>query len=117
MKIVDGGEFDVAKRVVAATKLVDEDEVVNVCSFKEQKHLVLRTKEGFFLKMAMEEIPQKKKTAVGVRGMKLSAGDYIEEVYYLSGTEETEIDYAERKVNLSKMKTGKRDGKGTKIRK
>jgi len=117
MKIVDGGEFDVAKRVVAATKLVDEDEVVNVCAFKEQKHLVLRTKEGFFLKMAMEDIPQKKKTAVGVRGMKLSAGDYIEEVYYLSGTEETEIDYAERKVNLSKMKTGKRDGKGTKIRK
>ena len=30
MKVVDGGEFDVAKRTVAATKLADDDEVVNV---------------------------------------------------------------------------------------
>ena len=30
MKIVDGGEFDVAKRTVAATKLQDNDEVISV---------------------------------------------------------------------------------------
>ena len=31
---------------------------------------------------AIEEIPEKKKNAIGVRGMKLESKDYIEQVYY-----------------------------------
>ena len=49
MKVVDGGEFDVAKRTVAATKLMDDDLVVNVAILKEQKNIVLQTNEGFIL--------------------------------------------------------------------
>ena len=37
MKIVDGGEFDVAKRTVAATKLQDNDEVISVEIIREQQ--------------------------------------------------------------------------------
>ncbi|MDE6975791.1 MAG: DNA topoisomerase 4 subunit A, partial [Lachnospiraceae bacterium] len=42
LKVVDGGEFDVAKRTVAATKLQEGDEVVNVEIWKDQKHIVLQ---------------------------------------------------------------------------
>ena len=60
MKLVDGGEFDVSKRTVAATKLNDGDYVVSVMSVLEQRNIVLQTKEGFFLRFPIEEIPEKK---------------------------------------------------------
>ena len=40
IKVVDGGEFDVAKRTVAATKLQEGDEVVSVIMMKEQKNVI-----------------------------------------------------------------------------
>ena len=116
MKVVDGGEFDVAKRTVAATKLAENDEVVSVAVMKEQKQVVLQSADGYFLKFSIDEIPDKKKNAIGVRGMKLGTKDYVENVYYLqSGTEQV-INYKEKPVDLHKMKAAKRDGKGTKIR-
>ena len=116
MKVVDGGEFDVAKRTVAATKLAENDQVVSVAVMKEQKQVVLQSADGYFLKFSIDEIPDKKKNAIGVRGMKLGTKDYVENVYYLqSGTEQV-INYKEKPVDLHKMKAAKRDGKGTKIR-
>lgn len=61
MKVVDGGEFDVAKRTVAATKLAEEDEVISVVVLNDQKQIVLQTGEGYFLKFGVDEIPEKKK--------------------------------------------------------
>ena len=116
LKIVDGGEFDVLKRTVAATKLSDDDEVVNVAVLHEQKNIILQSKEGFFLRFSLEEIPEKKKAAIGVRGMKLSEKDYIEEVYYSQNAVENDIEYKGKKVELNKIKLGKRDSKGVKIR-
>lgn len=116
MKVVDGGEFDVAKRTVAATKLTDNDEVVSVIALNEQKQIVLQSREGYFLKFGVEEIPEKKKNAVGVRGMKLTGTDYIENVYYLRSGMENMIEYKEKTLDLHKLKAAKRDGKGTKVR-
>ncbi len=116
MKVVDGGEFDVAKRTVAATKLTDEDEVVSVVVLNDQKQIVLQTQEGYFLKFAVEEIPEKKKNAIGVRGMKLSGSDSVENVYYTRSGAEATIQYKEKSLDLNKLKTAKRDGKGTKVR-
>ena len=116
MKLVDGGEFDVSKRTVAATKLIEGDSVVSVMSVLEQRNIVLQTKEGFFLRFPIEEIPEKKKGAVGVRGMKLGAKDAIEKVYYTQNGIETSIEYKEKKVILNNLKAAKRDTKGTKIR-
>ena len=82
LKVVDGGEFDVAKRTVAATKLQEGDEVVSVAILKDQANIVLQTAGGYFLRFPVEEIPEKKKGAVGVRGMKLGNKDFVEEVYY-----------------------------------
>ncbi len=44
MKLVDGGEFDVAKRTVAATKLAEGDSVVSVIALSEQRNIILQTK-------------------------------------------------------------------------
>lgn len=116
LKVVDGGEFDVAKRTVAATKLQEGDEVINVEIWDNQKHIVLQTEEGYFLKFPIEEIPEKKKGAVGVRGMRLGPKDLVENVYYVPGAGETVIEYRDKKMELSRLKTGKRDTKGTKVR-
>ncbi len=116
MKVVDGGEFDVAKRTVAATKLSDDDEVVSVEVLTDQKQIVLQSAEGYFLKFDLEEIPEKKKNAVGVRGMRFAGKDHVEHVYYTRTGAEQLISYREKQVDLHKLKTAKRDGKGTKIR-
>lgn len=116
LKVVDGGEFDVSKRLVAATKLSDGDEVLDVSILNEQRNIVLQSAEGFFLRFPIEEIPEKKKGAIGVRGMKLGEKDSLEAVYYTRNAVETTIKYKNKKLVLNNLKPGKRDGKGTKVR-
>lgn len=116
IKVVDGGEFDVSKRTVAATKLTEGDEVISVTALREQKHIIFQTKNGYFLRFLLEEIPEKKKGAVGVRGMKLADSDEVEAVYYTQQADETIITYGSRELELNKLRLGKRDTKGTKVR-
>ena len=112
-KLVDGGEFDVSKRTVAATKLGEGDTVVSVMPLVEQHQVVLQSRNGYFLKFPIEEIPEKKKAALGVRGMKLGKEDLVENVYYLSPGEEVTIEYKEHPILLHSLKTAARDGKGS----
>ena len=116
MKVVDGGEFDVMKKSVASTKLMDDDEIVSVVAVHDQRNIVLKTQEGCFLRFPIEEIPEKKKGAIGVRGMKLVPNDFIEDVYYTQNTIESTIEYKSKILSLNQIKLGKRDTKGTKIR-
>jgi DNA gyrase subunit A len=116
MKLVDGGEFDVRSRTVAATKLSDGDEVVSVMSLTDQKNMILQTKDGYFLRFPLEQIPEKKKTAVGVRGMKLGPKDAVEEVYYTRAQDDTSIEYKGKNLVLNGLKLGSRDSKGVKVR-
>ncbi|NBJ91486.1 DNA gyrase/topoisomerase IV subunit A [Parablautia muri] len=116
MKIVDGGEFDVAKRTVAATKLTEGDEVVSAAVLDGQKQIVLQSAEGYFLKFDVTEIPEKKKNAIGVRGMKLTGKDYVQQVYYTENGTDGVIAYKEKMMDLNKLKTAKRDGRGVKVR-
>ena len=116
MKVVDGGEFDVTKRTVAATKLTEGDTVISVVPICEQKNIVLQTMEGYFLRFAIEDIPEKKKGAVGVRGMKLGPNDIVESVYYTQNGIENTIEYKNKKIVLNNLKLGKRDTKGVKVR-
>ena len=57
MKVVDGNEFNVAKRTIASTKLSENDKVLSVLSAADIDHIVLQTHKGVFLKFAFEEIP------------------------------------------------------------
>ncbi|MBE5868065.1 MAG: DNA topoisomerase 4 subunit A [Lachnospiraceae bacterium] len=116
MKVVDGGEFDVAKRTVAATKLSEDDQVLSAVILKDQKNIVLQTTDGYFLRFPVDEIPEKKKGAIGVRGMKLSEGAALEAVYYTKTSSEMSIQYKSRQLLLNSIKLGKRDSKGIKVR-
>ena len=116
MKQVFGTEFDVVKRTVASSGLNDGDEIVSIMPMVDQKNVVLKSADGFFLKFSVEEVPVKKKAAVGVRGIKLSDGDYIEEVFFTRNGDDQSIEYGSRTIELSKLKLGKRDSKGTKLR-
>lgn len=116
MKLVNGGEFDVTKRTVAATKLGEGDRVISVTALSDQRNIVLQTLEGYFLRFPVEEIPEKKKGAIGVRGMRLGEKDSVEAVYFTKNAVESTIEYKNKTLTLNTLKLGKRDGKGTKIR-
>ncbi|MDY3919620.1 MAG: DNA topoisomerase (ATP-hydrolyzing) [Candidatus Limivivens sp.] len=116
LKQVEGQEFDVAKRTIAATRLQEGDQVRAVLPMDQVRQLVLQTKQGYFLRFEGEEIPGKKKTAVGVRGIRLSENDSLEAVYALDGTGDPVVLYKEKEVHLNRLKIGKRDGKGAKPR-
>lgn len=116
IKKVEGEEFQVAKRTIAATKLQEQDEVVSVQVISENHHVVLQTKEGFFLRFPAAEVCEKKKGAVGVRGIKLKKKDELEKVYLIEEGTECKAVYGEKEISLNRLKVGKRDGTGTKAR-
>ena len=115
-KVVAGTEFDVAKRTIAATKLGDGDELVGIADMDELHTIVLQTHQGYFLKFQGEEIPEKKKGAAGVLGIRLGDDDYIEHIYFLKYGVEQMIVYKDKEMSLNKLKLAKRDTKGTKVR-
>ena len=114
IKVVDGMEFVVAKKTTAATKLGEEDEVLTVCPLEENDTLVMATKKDMFLRIDCAQIPQKKKGAVGVRGMKLAAGDELKSIHVLHEGEEKEIEVKGKPVALHRLHVGNRDTKGVK---
>nr|MCR5282046.1 hypothetical protein [Lachnospiraceae bacterium] len=59
---------------------------------------------------------EKKKGAVGVRGMKLESKDYLEAVYYTVGNDPAQITFKEKHFDSDRLRLAKRDGKGTKVR-
>ena len=116
IKKVPGTEFQVSKRTIAATKLQAEDAVVSVQVISDGQQVVLRTKDGYFLRFGAEEVSEKKKGAVGVRGIRLRKKDELEEVYLFEEGTETKVQYGDREVTLNRLKAAKRDGTGTKAR-
>ncbi len=115
-KIVDGGEFDVTRYTVAATKLNEKDRVVYVGIYTDQQDIILKTKDGFFLKFAVSDISEMKKTAVGVHGIKLGAKDAVEHVFFTGPGYPETMDYDDKSVPISKLKNAGRATKGTKLR-
>ena len=138
MKIVEADEFDVAKKTVAATKLSDDDKVISIVETDvrveayskfnydgsvveveeviSDKNVILQTNTGVFLKFPLTDVPMKKKSAVGVRGIKLSKDDYVEDVFLLGQNDELSMEYKGKMIDFGKMKLAHRDTKGTKVR-
>ena len=112
LKLVDGAEFDVAKRTTVATKLSEGDEAVWIGLFEEGAHLALRSKKEMFLKIEASSIPEKKKGAVGVHGMKLSGDDAVLEAYLLRPGESLNILVKGKELDLGRLRVGSRDTKG-----
>ena len=116
IKKVDGKEFQVSKRTIAATKLQEGDALVCVKVVTENQHVVLQTANGYFLRFPAAEVQEKKKAAVGVRGIRIQKKDKVEHVYLFQEGTETKVSYGKKTVTLNRLKTAKRDGTGTKNR-
>lgn len=123
VKLVDGAEFIVQKKTVAATKLAEGDTLtaVRIVSAKESitnAQIIMQSEEGYFLRFPLEEVTRKKKGAIGIRGMKLQEQDHVKHIY-LTGVEEEDtpsIIYKEKELVFSKILLMGRDGKGVKVR-
>ena len=113
VKIVSGGEFDVTRLTIQATRLDEDDRLVMAGAITDQQNIVLRTQEGFFLKYSLEEIPEQKKTARGVRGIRLSAKDEVEDAWILNPNVPNTIAFHDREIDLNHFKSTARGGKGT----
>ena len=116
IKKVEGSEFQVAKRTIAATKLQEGDTLISVKVVTDSQNVVLQTNNGYFLRFPAGDIPVKKKAAVGVRGIRLQKKDELENVYLFEEGKETKIQYGEKEVTLNRLRLAKRDGAGTKQR-
>lgn len=118
VKQVSGSEFDVSKRTTAATKLSDQDELIFVKPLSqqpEQETIIMQSQKGMFLRIEAMSVPEKKKMAVGVRGMRLAEDDRLTHMYLLEEeAEPTEAEYEPAKVVLNRLRIGSRDTKGVK---
>jgi DNA gyrase subunit A len=116
MKVVDGGEFDVAKRAVAATKLEPNDAVISILALGGGVlDILLVSKMGYVLRFPIAQIPEKKKNAVGVRSMKLGNNDLLEAAYYPGSSDKNTFLMGEEEHAFSQVKCSKRDQKGKKL--
>lgn len=84
IKQVPAEEFITNNRTVASTKLVEGDELICVKLIGQETELVLQTTGDMFLRFLMDEIPEMKKNARGVRGIKMDEKDSLEHVYFIS---------------------------------
>jgi len=138
MKLVDASEFEVNKRTVVATKLSEDDLVVAVYItdakielyskftldggiveeevIDSNQHVVVASADGYFLKFPLRDIPQKKKNAIGVRGIKLTKDDHVDEVYLMTDGDEVTVKHRKKEVNLTDIKLAHRDGRGSKLK-
>ena len=114
LKLVAGTEFDVAKRTTAATKLAEEDELLLVHEVLEGDTLVMQSEKDLFLRIEVGTVPEKKKGAAGVRGMKLAPGDQLTNIYYLTGGSTETVTVKEKEIVLNRLHVGNRDTKGVK---
>ena len=125
LKQVSGAEFDVSKRTTAAAKLSDGDEVIFIrpVSMPEDEQaaaetIVMQSEKGMFLRIEASSIPEKKKTAIGVRGMRLAENDRLTHIYLIGKADDAagmaEAEYEPAKVVLHRLRIASRDTKGVK---
>ncbi|MBE5900820.1 MAG: DNA topoisomerase 4 subunit A [Lachnospiraceae bacterium] len=114
LKQVRGEEFDVSKRNISASKLNEGASLLKVQLVNGMESVVMESEKGYFLRFQISEVPEKKKTAVGVRGMKLGTGDKVRDIYLLNEGEPYEIERNGNTYALHRIRMAKRDGKGTK---
>ena len=82
----------------------------------EKHQVVLQTANDYFLRFPASEVSEKKKSAIGVRGIKLQKNDVLEHVYLFEEGTESKIQYKGKEITLNRLKTAKRDGVGNKQR-
>ena len=114
VKTVSGGEFETRMKTMNATKLAEGDSLVFAGVITDQKYAVLMTANGYLLKFPLEQIPEKKKAAAGVSGIKLSKEDYVERAVLAKDKESAPLVHRDTEIDLEKVRAGVRNGRGSK---
>ena len=113
VKRTKGTEFIASTRSIQSTKLGEGDSLVLVAPSDEMDTVVLRSQKGYFIRFALSEVSELKKTAIGVRGIALEDGDTVGEAWLLDGQTDLKAEWHGSKVSLNRLKIAKRGGKGT----
>ena len=114
VKQVPSEEFDTNNRQVASTKLADGDSVVTMLPVTEigMNTVVIWTKDGYFLRFALDDVPILKKATKGVKGIKLHKNDEASGMKIVDS--EAVVKFGKKEVRLNTLKTAIRGGSGTK---
>ena len=123
VKVVPGTEYRSKNKTVLATKTGEGDSLLCVKLLpadytKRKAFVIIQSTEGYFLRFALEEVTEKKKGALGVRGMNLTDGDTVRDVY-LSGLNKGDPDfilYKDKELYFTKLRLMSRNTKGVKVR-
>ena len=110
IKSVSGEELDGAKKTMTSTKLNTGDHLIAVLP-ADRKHCILISDRKRILKFPISEVSEMKKTAAGVRGMKLDPQDSIRQAYVSNPGTEILYRVGDREYNLTDWKIKKRDAK------
>ena len=103
IKLVQAIEFDVIKKQIVSTKLLNDDELITIKPIERNDEVIkLTTQYGKSLIFPTNEISTLKKTSVGTKGISLQENDFVIESVFIE-------------KNDKQMKIGKRGGKATKI--
>ena len=114
IKQVPAEEFETNNRQVVSTKLTDDDRVVEMLPVREigQNTLCIWTKDGYFLRFALDDVPILKKASKGVHGIKLHKNDEAAGVKIIDS--DSVVRFGKKEIRLNTLKTALRGGTGTK---
>ena len=114
IKQTETAEFESNNKQIAATKLDLEDELVTIVPIASigSSTIVIWTKDGYFLRFALDDVPILKKSAKGVKAIKLHDKDECKGV--MLAENDATVRFGKKDVHLSALKTGIRGGTGTK---
>ena len=110
-KKVLAAAFDTKNKCIAACS---RDTILVAEISKEGLELVARSRNGYFVRVSVDDVPVKGKGAAGNKLMSLSPEDVLEEAWI--GTTQNEFLYGEQMVKFTRIKSVKMGSKGTKIR-
>ena len=114
VKQVPAEEFETNNRLVASTKLAEDDRVIRIIPIREigQNTVVIWTKDGYFLRFALDDVPILKKASKGVHGIRLHKNDETAGVMLVDS--EAVVRFGKKDIRLNTLKTALRGGAGTK---
>lgn len=104
------------RSVVVATKLEDDDEVIQITPIREEdEDILVFSKKGYILRFSINEIPVLKKNAKGVKAVSLMEEDVIEGFYHVNENNEDVKQLNGKQIQLSKVERKTRGKKGIKL--
>jgi Type IIA topoisomerase (DNA gyrase/topo II, topoisomerase IV), A subunit len=116
IKRTDCNEFESTRKIIASTKLENEDELLDIKIVEDGfDEVAVITKQGYILKFPIESIPMVKKASKGVKAIEMSVdNDIVDQLYLMPMKGSLIVDVNNKNVDLSKVKMKDRANKGIK---